>query len=170
LSKEINVPYLIKDTFKIALCDNFPITNREDSSRFSAVTFDGMMYVTERLMEVGYPIIIEGNFVPPDMKKVNEAGVIKALIDKYNYQSLTYKFMGDTKVLYERYIERDKLAERGDANRDFEEVPYERFSGYCHKLEKFNVGGEVVKVDTTDFSRVDYAEYIEKARLFIQTL
>jgi deoxyadenosine/deoxycytidine kinase len=170
LSKEINVPYLIKDTFKIALCDNFPITNREDSSRFSAVTFDGMMYVTERLMEVGYPIIIEGNFVPPDMKKVDEAGVIKALIDKYTYQSLTYKFMGDTKVLYERYIERDKLPERGDANRDFEEVPYERFSQYCYNLDKFSVGGEVIKVDTTDFSKVNFVEHIERARLFNQIL
>jgi len=170
LSKEINVPYLIKDTFKIALCENVPITNREESSRFSAVTFDAMMYVTERLMEVGYPIIIEGNFVPPGLKKADEAGVIKALIEKYRYQSLTYKFTGDTQVLYERYIERDKLPERGDANRDFEEVTYERFSEYCHNLDKFSVGGEVIKVDTTDFEKVDFTRHIEKANMFIKAV
>jgi len=119
LSKEISIPYLIKDTFKIALCDSVSITSREEGRRFSAVTFDGMMYVAERLMETGFPIIIEGNFAPAGLKKVDEAGVIRALIQKYGYQSLTYQFEGDTKILHERYIEREKTPERGDANRDF---------------------------------------------------
>jgi len=167
LSEVINVPYLIKDTFKIALCESVKITNRDEGSRFSAVTFDGMMYVVERLMEAGYPVIIEGNFVPIGIKKVDEAGAIKALINKYGYQSLTFKFAGDTSVLYDRYIERNKLPERGDANRDFEEVPYELFSKYCHSLEKFTIGDDVVKIDTTDFDKVDFDSHIEKARCFI---
>jgi len=167
LSKMINVSYLIKDTFKIALCESAKITNREEGSLFSAVTFDGMMYVVERLMETGYPVIIEGNFVPAGMKKVDEAGVIKAVIAKYGYQSLTFKFTGDTRILYERYIERDKLPERGDANRDFEEVPYEIFSQYCRNLDDFDVGGDVIKIDTTDFSKVEFDSYIEKARCFM---
>ena len=167
LSKEISVPYLIKDTFKIALCDSVPITNREDGSRFSAVTFDAMMYVTERLIETGCPIIIEGNFVPAGMKKVDEAGVIRSLIEKHNCPRLTYKFVSDTRILYERYIEREKSPERGDANRDFEEIPYDRFDRYCHNLDSFNVGGEIIRVDTTDFEKVDFVNCIETARQFI---
>lgn len=168
LSKEINVPYLIKDTFKIALCESVPITNREEGSRFSAVTFDAMMYVVERFMETSCPIIIEGNFVARDMKKKNEAGVIKALVDKYAYQSLTYKFIGDTQVLYDRYIERNKLPERGDANRDFIEPSYDVFDRYCHNLSKFSIDGKVEIIDTTDFKQVDFMNYIEKARLFMR--
>ena len=57
LSKTLTIPYLIKDTFKIALCSSLSIADRYESSRFSAVTFDAMMYVTERLMETGYPFI-----------------------------------------------------------------------------------------------------------------
>lgn len=167
LSNTIKVPYLIKDTFKIALCNSIQITTREEGSRFSAVTFDAMMYVTERLMEVNYPIIIEGNFVPDGIKKVNEASVIKTLIDKYAYQSFTYKFMGDTNVLYERYIKRNKLPERGDANRDFDETPYDVFDRYCRILDGFSVGGELVNIDTTDFEKVDFTHHIEKARLFV---
>ena len=30
LSKEINVPYFVKDTLKSAICTSIPITNRED--------------------------------------------------------------------------------------------------------------------------------------------
>jgi hypothetical protein len=49
-----------------------------------------MMYVAERLLETGFPFIIEGNFVPAGLKETDEAGVIKALIQKYGYQSLTF--------------------------------------------------------------------------------
>jgi predicted kinase len=167
LSKEIKVPYLIKDTFKIALCESVQITSREESKRFSAITFDGIIYVVERFLETGHPIIIEGNFVPAGVKKVDEAGVIKALLDKYACESLTYKFFGDKHVLYERYIERDKLPERGDANRDFDEVPYEIYERYCHKLDKFDVGGKVIKIDTTDFGKVSFESHVNAARLFI---
>lgn len=167
LSMSLRIPYLIKDTFKIALCDSISITDRDVSSRFSAVTFDAMMYVTERLLEVGKPIIIEGNFVPAGLKKVDEAGIIKALIDKYKCQTLTYKFIGNTMELHKRFIEREKTPERGQANTMFCEVLYNDFDKLCRNLDNFNIGGEIIKVDTTDFSKVDFEAYIEKARLFI---
>ena len=84
------------------------------------------------------------------------------------HQYLTYKFTGDTRVLYERYIKREKSPERGDANRDFEEIPFEVFDGYCRNLESFSIGGEVVRIDTTDFESVDFERHIEQARLFIE--
>lgn len=167
LSKSINVPYLIKDTFKTALCASVPINRREESSKFSTVTFDAMMYATERLLEVGYPIIIEGNFVPTGVKKADEAGTIKALIDKYAYIPLTYKFVGDTQVLHKRYVERDKLPERGQANMMFSEPLLSDFEKYCSNLDAFTVGGKVIEIDTTDFSKVDFEMLVETARLFI---
>jgi predicted kinase len=170
LSKAINVPYFIKDTFKSALCASIPILNREESSRFSAVTFDGMMYAAERLIEVGYPVIMEGNFVPQGIKKVDEAGAIKSLIDKYGCQPLTYKFMGDTKVLHKRFVEREKTPERGQANVMFSEISFEDFDRFCRNLDAFNVGGDVIKVDTTDFEKVDYEKLIKSANLFIEFL
>ena len=35
LSEALNVPYLIKDTFKIALCESASVISREESSRLS---------------------------------------------------------------------------------------------------------------------------------------
>lgn len=167
LSKHINVPYLIKDTFKIALCERISIANRNESSLFSAVTFDAMMYVTERMFETGCPIIIEGNFVPAGVKKVDEAGVIKQLIDKYGYASLTFKFTGDTQVLHKRFVEREETLERGQANKIGSDVSYDKFNEWCHSLDNFDVGGEIVRVDTSDFDTVDYDSYFEISRQFI---
>ena len=90
LSSELKVPYLVKDTFKMALCNSISITGWEESRVYSTVTFDAMMYVMERLMEAGFPVILEGNFVPAGIKRVDEAGSIRALIEKYEYQPLTY--------------------------------------------------------------------------------
>jgi predicted kinase len=166
LSEALQIPYLIKDTLKIALCSSVAVTTREESSRFSAVTFDAMLYVAERHMEVGAPLILEGNFLPAGFKPVDEAEAIKTLLDRYGCRPLTYQFTGDTRVLHERYVERDKLPERGDVNRMQSEISYETFDGFCHNLDGFDVGGEVVSVDTTDFSQVDFAGLIERARCF----
>ena len=169
LSKALSIPYLVKDTFKTALCTSVPITNREEGSRFSAVTFDAMMYVTERLIETGYPVIIEGNFVPRGVKKVDEAGVIKTLINKYACKTLTYKFCGDTHILHKRFLERDRLAERGQANRLFTEPGFSDFSTWCNNLEEFDVGGEIIRVDTTDFKKVDFESLVKKALQFVNS-
>ena len=127
-----------------------------------------MLYVMERLFESSYPVIIEGNFVPPGIKKIDEAGAIKQLVDKYNYESLTYKFMGDTEVLYKRFAMREDTPERGQANKMFSEVSYDDFNIWCHNLDKFDIGGKIIKVDTTDFEKLDTEKLIEDARLFIR--
>ena len=93
LSKAINVPYIVKDTFKIALCKSIEINAHEESSRFSAVTFDAMMYVAERLIETGFPVIIEGNFTPADttdfMKVDFKGHIVSASL--YHYLGIEHK-------------------------------------------------------------------------------
>ena len=170
LSKSINVPYFVKDTFKTAICNNISIADRKESSLFSAVTFNAMMYVTERFFETGSPIIIEGNFVPAGVKKVDEAGAIKRLIDKYNYASLDFKFMGDTRALHQRFLDREKTAERGEVNKIGEDVPYDMFRQWCRNLGGFDIGGETVRVDTTDFSSVNFNTCIKLAKEFMDKL
>ena len=167
LSKDIRVPYFVKDTFKIALCSNVSIPDRSESSRFSIITFDGMMYAAERLIEADCPVIIEGNFVPFGVKKIDEAGKIKALIDKYKCSPLTFKFRGDTQVLHKRFIEREKTPERGDVNRMNGDVSYNDFKMWCENLNAFDVGGKTIEIDTTNFDNVDFDSHISFARQFI---
>ncbi|MCL2841034.1 MAG: AAA family ATPase [Defluviitaleaceae bacterium] len=167
LSSGLNVPYLIKDTFKEALCTSVSINSRAESSQFSAITFDAMMYVVERFMETGHPIIIEGNFVPAGVKDIDESDRIMKLINRYSYKSLVFKFVGDTQVLHERFVKREKSPERGKANTMFSEVLYHDFDTWCRSLDGFNIDEEIIKIDTTDFTKIDYTHYIEKARLFM---
>ena len=79
LSERLRVPCFIKDRMKIALCESLGPISKAESSRFSAVTFDGMLYAAGQLLAVGQPAILEGNFVPAGLKKTDEAGEIRAL-------------------------------------------------------------------------------------------
>lgn len=164
LSKELNVPCFIKDTFKIAICEHISVISKADKSRFSTVTFDAMMYAAERLMETGLPVIIEGNFVPKGVKSVDEAGVIQALVDKYQYQTLVFKFTGNTRVLCDRFNAREKLPERGDVNRGDSELSYDVFDAYCRSLDAFDVDGITIHVNTTDFTSIEFEGLIDTAR------
>jgi len=123
-----------------ALCFGISVADRSESSRYSAMTFDGMMYATERLIKVGFPVIIE---------------------------ALTFKCKGDTRVLYERFVERAKTPERGDANVLHGAVSYADFKLWCENLATFTVGGERIEIDTTNFDVVDFHKHICFARRFV---
>lgn len=60
LSESLKIPYFIKDTFKIALCENISVNDRNESSRFSTVTFDAMMYAIERLLKLDIQLLLRG--------------------------------------------------------------------------------------------------------------
>ena len=167
LSQALKIPYFIKDTLKIALCSNISVKGRSESSRFSTVTFDAMTYAAERLLEVGYPIILEGNFVPKGVKNVDESRVLRELIGKHHGKALVFKFSGDTHILYKRFIERERSPERGQVNTMGFEPSHAEFDTWCHHLDAFDVGGEVIKIDTTDFNKVDFDGAIKAARSFL---
>ena len=168
LSRALKVPCLIKDTFKTALCSTVVMEDRKQSSRFSAITFDGMLYVAERLLEVGCPLIMEGNFAPAGVKDRDESDAIRRVLEKHQCEPLTFKLMGDTRVLHQRFVEREESPERGQANRIGSAVSYEDFDMWCHNLDSFDLGGKVIRVDTTDFDRVDYEGMIETAERFME--
>lgn len=167
LSETLKVPCLIKDKFKTSLCRSISVGDRKESSRFSAVTFDGMMYVAEQMLKAGIPLILEGNFVPAGVKAVDESEEIRRLIKKYDCGVLTFQFVGDTRILYGRFTEREELPERGQANRIGRAVSYDEFHRWCHNLDPFDVGGKVIRTDTTDFDRVDFTGLINIAGKFL---
>ncbi len=168
LAGELRVPCFMKDTFKAALCRQIPLEDRAMKRRFSAVTFDAMCYAAERLLSAGVPVILEGNFVPAGVKAVDEAGALRALAERYHADVLTYHFVGDTRVLHCRFMERENTAERGAANVIGQPVPYATFEGWCRSMDGFDLGGRCVTVDTTDFAAVDQAALIRQAAQFFK--
>jgi predicted kinase len=169
LSRELGIPYFAKDLIKIALNRSFPVENRADSRRLSAIAFDAIAFNAEKFMEVGLPLIIEANFVMMENHGgIKEGDALRSLITRYGYQPLTYLFTGDLPVLYKRFAARDAIAERGVANKMWGEYTFEDYLKDNVHLKEFNIGGKIVKIDATDFDAVDFCKYIKVAHTFLE--
>ncbi len=162
LSDALNIPVFNKDRIKSVLGDYIKINNRDESKNLSRATFGIMTHNAENLMKANMPFILESNFISA------EANVLHNLIQKYDYNSLTYLFLGDLRIIHKLFIERDNSSEREQANRVngiFDD--YEVFEKSIKPLGDFSVGGKIIKVDTTNFADVDFENFIHEAHTFI---
>ena len=171
LSKKFGVSHFCKDDVKIALNRSIAVNNRADSRILSATAFDAMAFTAERLMETGLPLILEANFVMrPNHNGLHEGNALRDLISRHGYKSLTYIFHGDLEVLYRRFAARDVLPERGVANKMWGNFTFDDYVQANLHLTDLDVGGCVVKIDTTDFASVDFEGYTRIAHEFLNIL
>ncbi|MDR2836220.1 MAG: AAA family ATPase [Bacteroidales bacterium] len=84
LSENLDVPFFNLDSIKTAIGKEIEINNWENSICFGKISFFVLMYILENLMKVNKPLIIENSFI-----KDHET-VIKYLLEKYEYEALTY--------------------------------------------------------------------------------
>ena len=96
--------------------------------------------------------------------------MIKELIKKYKYQSLTFLMVGDLKILHKRYLKRDNTPERDRANRSegtFND--YNKFEIAVKPLGEFNVGDKIIEIDTSNFNIIEFDKYIKEAEIFLNS-
>jgi adenylate kinase family enzyme len=162
LSKQFNILCFNKDFIKAVLGKNLDIDTLEEKSRLSVSTFNILAHIMEIFMEQNKPIIIESNF------KLSEGEIIRKLLEKYKYQSLTFLLVGDIKILHKRFLERDNSPERDKENRSEGTLDdYDKFKNAIKPLGEFNTGDKIIKIDTSDFSKVNYDKYIEEVKIFL---
>lgn len=167
IAEQLKLPVISKDTIKEFLYDNVGFQSREEKVNLGIASMEIMYYTAGQLMKAGQPFILENNF-----EYSSECG-IKTLLAKYQYPALTITLTGDYKVIYQRFLERDLSPDRHRGHvvndcypekkkRSTEELRTAAISyeNYIHSIEKrgfdtFSVDGRQIKVDTTDFSKID---------------
>ena len=167
MSERLKLPVISKDTIKELLFDNVGFQSRAEKVNLGIAGMEIMYYVAGQLMKAGQPFILENNF-----EYLSEHG-IKNLLEKYQYPALTITLTGDYKVIYQRFLERESSPDRHrghivndcypkkkeDNLKDIKTktISYENF---VHGIEQrgfdaFCVDGRQIKVDTTDFSKIN---------------
>jgi len=149
LSEFLGIPCFNKDTIKEVLGDGIGPENNTIRQKGNFTTFILML------------CIVESDFV------LKESEQIKALLEKYNYKCLTFIFKGDFDVLYDRYVERDKIEKRHWVH-DISKETRENFKeGHLY----FGCGeigiGQIVEVDATSFEKVYYEKLFSIAKNYI---
>ena len=166
IAEQLRLPVISKDRIKENLFDHVGFQSREEKVNLGIVSMEIMYYVAGQLMKAGQPFILENNF------EATECG-IKTLLAKYQYTALTITLTGNYKVIHQRFLERDLSSDRhrGHVVNDCypekkkhsaeelraKSISYEDFLSSIEKrgFEAFFVDGRRIKVDTTDFSKID---------------
>ncbi len=120
-------------------------------------------------MKAGQPFILENNFESSEHE-------MKSLLEKYQYSVLTITLTGDYEVIYQRFLERENSPgrHRGHVVNDCypekkennlktlkaKTISYENFVRGIERrgFDAFCVDGRQIKVDTTDFSKINMEE------------
>ena len=124
-------------------------------------------------MKAGQPFILENNF------ESSEKGM-KNLVEKYQYSALTLTLTGDYKVIYQRFLERESSPDRHRGHVVNDCYPEEKDNhlrisnaktisceDFVRGMEQrgfnaFCVDGRQIRVDTTDFSKINMEKLISQ--------
>ena len=170
ISERLKLPVISKDTVKELLFDNVGFQSREEKVKLGVASMEIMYYVAGQLMKAGQSFILENNF-----EYSSEQG-IRNLLEQYQYSVLTITLTGDYKVIYQRFLEResspdrhrghvvnDCYPEKKECNPKESKATSISYENYVHGIEQrgfdsFSVDGKQIKIDTTDFSKIDMDE------------
>lgn len=174
MSKRLKLPVISKDTVKELLFDNVGFQSRAEKVKLGIASMEIMYYIAGQLMKAGQPFILENNF-----EYSSEYG-IKNLLENYQYSALIITLTGDYKVIYQRFLERENSPDRhrghvvNDCYPEKKEdnlktlkaktISYENFVRGIEQrgFDAFCVDGRQIKVDTTDFSRINMEELFSR--------
>lgn len=174
LSAELGLPWFSKDRIKEELYDTIGFASREEKVKLGIAGMEVMYYLAEQMMQCGRSFILENNF------ETNSVPGLMRLLERYGYRALTLRLTGDYACIYQRFIRREKSSDRHPGHvtnsRYFREegaapdrpITLEQYIAAIQSrgMDSFCVGGPVITVDTTDFSRVDWEKLYQEIENF----
>jgi predicted kinase len=163
LSKELGMPCFSKDNLREVLFDSLGWKDRKCSQMLGRASIDLMFYVAEMHFEAGCSAILDNSFDP----SLSDSR-FQALKAKYGIETIQIVCDSDKETLYNRFRERAMTGHRHQGHGDQEVL--KDLHGYFAKEQSvvLNIGGTVIEVDTTDFSKVDYQAILNEVKLAIQ--
>ncbi len=174
LSTDLGLPWFSKDLIKEELFDTLGFASREEKVKLGIASTGIMYYLAEQMMQCHKSFILENNF-----EASSRQGLIQ-LLERYGYRVLTLRLTGDYARIYERFIQRENSPlrhpghvtnsryskEEGAAQSPT--ITLEQFiSGIqAREMDSFCIGDQVIDLDTTDFSKVDWEKIYQDIMQF----
>ena len=159
LAETLGIPCFSKDTLKEAMADGFGSNSDLLQSKGSIATTRMMIHMAECCLQVGQTCILEANF------QLTQGKWIKSLVEKYNAECLTFLFIGDLNILWDRYAKRE-------ISRHWVHITVGENQDYFIEGHlKAGIGevsiGQTIQVDASDFANIDYDKLTMQAKMFL---
>lgn len=152
LASDFGLPFIYKDGIKELLFDRLGWKqDRQWSKTLSLATYDLLFYFLETLLKAGRSLIVEANFKAP-----NDAGKFLALRGKHPFQLIQIFCHAEREVLIERFKQRAASPERHPGHIDHLTQGEILESLARNEYASLPITGQLLPVDTTDFTQFDY--------------
>lgn len=155
-----------QDELKEGIFDEYGFDNMEEKVILENKSWNLYYQTIEKEMKKGSIIISDYPF--SDKQK----GKLQALVQKYEYQPITFRLIGDIETLYERSRKRDldpsrhlshlvSKYQKGDVLEDRTKadclVTHDIFVDRCKNrgYDKFQLG-YLIEIDVTDYNKINY--------------
>jgi len=163
LSKRYNINFFGKDSIKEVLGDTIGFTNREENLKLSSATMQLMFFLFSEFTKLDKPLILESNF------HTNELETLQDTAQKQGYEVLTLVLRGDVEILYQRYLHRAQNENRHPVHLSTTLDVFESFKTYLERSRKEEIPGEILEIDTNDFSYQSNKTILERIDKFMSS-
>ena len=178
LAEAFGLPVISKDRIKECMYDTIGFRSREEKVKLGTASMQIMYDLAEELMRSARPFILENNF-----ENVSKEGLL-TILEKYEYKAITVTLTGDYKIIYQRFLERNRDPGRhpGHVVNDCYpgskeinspvQISYESFvEGITQRgMDSFTANGLQVILDTTDFGRLDREDLVRRIQDIVQAV
>jgi len=159
IAHDLGWPFFHKDGIKEALFDTLGWGDREWSKRLGHAAMVLLFYFVEAQLQAGRSLVVEANFNP-----AFDTARFLALRQQYPFEPLQIVCETDGATLRGRYRARAASSERHPGHVDGVLANEFDFDDLCRKHAALDIGGRVVRVDTSDFDASDHAGVLNGIR------
>jgi predicted kinase len=156
LATHLELPLIQKDAIKETLCDILECTTLAQSQQYGKASMALLYQIAEVVLKSGQSCIIESNFHPvfaiPEVHKLQQ---------RCPFSIIQIHCTAEVNVLVERLKRRWEAGERHPGHmehlRNYQHIPQEF-------LQPLALDGQLIKLDTTDFTTINYEQLFERIR------
>jgi predicted kinase len=153
LAGKFQLPIVNKDGIKERLFDRLGWkTDRQWSKLLSLASYDLLYFFIEAQLKAGRSLIAEANF-----KADFDTPLILAMHEQYLFTPIQIFCYADPEILIQRFVQRGNSTERHPAHIDQVMAADIRSSLLKKEYRPLEVGGQLIEIDTTDLTRLDYS-------------
>ncbi len=155
IADQYKLPFITRDAIKERLFDVLGWSDRAWSKKLGQVSYVLMDFMIEAILSTGRSLIVESNFKPEyDNAKFKDWQV------EYHYQIIQLVLSSQGEILLKRFKKRVASGERHPGHVDQVNYTNAEFKALLLSglSEPLDISGEVIKIDTTDFSVISYEE------------
>lgn len=159
IANELQLPFISKDDIKVRLFDVYGWKDREASKQAGMASFRIMDYFIEEQIKNGNSLVLESTFNP-----TYDDARFQAWQKEFGVRYVQLYCYADADVVRERFAERAKTDARHVSAVEGDEG-LQVLENYIQQgFTPLNIDSTIIKVDTTDFSKVEEAHIIKQLR------